>query len=62
VYFESKTGNCEKKQENYVKIICDIVKKIGLLWQRIKRNEKPGTVACAVILATGTVDIGCLRW
>ncbi len=22
----------------------------------------PGTVACAVILATGTVDIGCLRW
>ncbi len=24
--------------------------------------NKPGTVACAVILATGTVDIGCLRW
>jgi hypothetical protein len=24
--------------------------------------EKPGTVACAVILATGTVEIGCLRW
>jgi hypothetical protein len=22
----------------------------------------PGTVACAVILATGTVDIGSLRW
>ncbi len=21
-----------------------------------------GTVACAVILATGTVEIGCLRW
>jgi hypothetical protein len=24
--------------------------------------KKPGTVACAVILATGMVDIGCLRW
>jgi hypothetical protein len=26
------------------------------------QEHKPGTVACAVILATGTVDIGCLRW
>ena len=23
-------------------------------------GNRPGTVACAVILATGTVDIGCL--
>ncbi len=29
---------------------------------KLKRIVKPGTVACAVILATGTVDIGCLRW
>ncbi len=25
-------------------------------------KKKTGTVACAVILATGTVDIGCLQW
>jgi hypothetical protein len=28
-----------------------------------KLNQlKPGTMACAVILATKTVDIGCLQW
>jgi hypothetical protein len=27
-----------------------------------RKKDGPGTVACAVILATGTVDIGCLRW
>jgi hypothetical protein len=29
---------------------------------RYKEKKQQGTVACAVILATGTVDIGCLRW
>ncbi len=31
--------------------------------EKTKQNKiPPGTVACAVILATGTVEIGCLRW
>jgi hypothetical protein len=38
---------------------------IGLLdvLQKSKNiHKKPGTVACAVIIATGTIEIGCLPW
>ncbi len=30
--------------------------------ERQKERKKTGTVVCAVILATGRVDIGCLGW
>ncbi len=44
--------------------------KIDIQWPTIKSLMlkiepailKPGPVVCAVILATGTVDIECLRW
>jgi hypothetical protein len=33
------------------------------MYSKVKIQKcKPGTVACAVILATGMVDIGCLLW
>jgi len=57
---------------HYISKVCYLIKQTsGCRWclftnKRFKVSKifikEPGTVACAVILATGTVDIGCLQW
>ena len=57
----SKWGTPKKYLKKYISILkLNSYVKSGQPFHN--KKEDLGTVACAVILATGTVDIGCLRW